>query len=73
MNRTKEDFMAKWADELSGLLLAAFAEEKKGTDFSRDGRFMVVQLRRARSLLERMYDDLARQETPLKVVSPPKR
>jgi hypothetical protein len=66
MARTKDDFLARWQDELNGLLLAAFVEERKGTDFARDGRFMVQQMRRARDLLQRIYCEEVAQPLPAK-------
>jgi hypothetical protein len=58
MKPTREEFRAKWSHELYGLLLASFAEEKRTGDFTRDGRFMVQQMRRGADLLERIYDAL---------------
>ena len=66
---TKDEFIACWADELSGLLLRAMAEDWPYSQFkdkgmsddkvaAAKGRFMIQQLRRARSLLERMYADI---------------
>jgi len=58
---TKDEFVAAWGDEMTGLLLAAFAAEKKAGDFSADGRFFVQQMRRARDLLGRIYErDIAK-------------
>jgi hypothetical protein len=66
MARTKDDFLARWQDELNGLLLAAFVEERKGSDFARDGRFMVQQMRRARDLLQRIHSEEIAQPLPTK-------
>jgi hypothetical protein len=68
MSRTKDEFLAAWADELTGLLLASFAEEKKHAfDPARDGRFFVQQLRRARDLLQRMWEVDVKSKEPLPV------
>ena len=60
---TKDEFIAKFADELTGLLLASFAQmadrqKVPGDDKSNaaDGRFMIQQMRKARDLLARMHE-----------------
>jgi hypothetical protein len=68
---TKEEFVPKWIDEVSGLLMASFAEADRSIvarktgedkDMAEAGRQMLAQLRRARSLLERIHHDLAKSE-----------
>ena len=71
---TKDEFVAKWSDELNGLLLASFAEEeaftKAGKDFCDDkrmatqGRFMKLMLRRGLDLLHRIHTDLNPPKEP---------
>lgn len=55
---TKDEFIAKFGDELTGLLLASFAQaEKSGpVDMAENGRFMLNQMRKARGLLVRMHE-----------------
>lgn len=56
LNRThEEEYVSKWLDELTGLLLAAFAREKMAGDFGQDGRWMRQQMIRARELLKRQH------------------
>jgi hypothetical protein len=64
MKPTREEFRARWSHELYGLLLASFAEEKRTGDFTRDGRFMVQQMRRGADLLERIYDSFPGEHLP---------
>jgi len=68
--KTKEDFVTRWADELTGLLLASFAEAKNYGESAKDGRFMIQQMKRARNLLERIYHDFA-EPVPLNVPAKP--
>ncbi len=62
---SKDEFMAAFANELRGLLLEGFAEALKPGDFTRNGAFMVRQMRQASDLLERAYARLAAQGSPL--------
>jgi hypothetical protein len=63
---TREAFIDKYLDEMVGLLLSAFAAERKGAkdddkpvwNDAERGRFMIQQMRRSRNLLGRLYDDL---------------
>jgi hypothetical protein len=67
---TREAFIEKYLDEVVGLLLASFARSemtrhKMATDaWADDGKFMLQQMRRARGLLGRLYDDLKKTEAP---------
>lgn len=64
---TEDELVAKYADEMNGLLLAAFHEQLKGPDFSNNGRFMVAQMRRGRDLLRRIVRDaLPKEPIPVK-------
>ena len=63
--KSKEELIAAFADELNGLLLAAFAEEQNHSDFARNGRTMVQQMRRARNLLERIHAFMQDAPKPL--------
>ena len=60
---SKDEFTAKYGDELTGLLLAAFNNVDLGKhklseeSFAKDGRFVINQMKRARDLLGRMFDD----------------
>jgi hypothetical protein len=64
---SKDAFLTKYLDELRGLCLEAFAEQERtkalkdkvpeGWVQAEKGKFMVNQLGRARSLLERIYAD----------------
>lgn len=58
--KTKDEFVTRWLNELTGLSLQGFAakEECRG-DMAGQGRWMLQQIRSAKSLLERMHDDLA--------------
>ena len=62
--KTKDEFIANWQDELTGLLLASFAEEKRQGEFAKDGKFFIHQMRRGRDLLARMHADLASMPSP---------
>ena len=54
---SREDFLAKFQDELRGLCVAAFAaEERTRGDSAAKGQFIVEQMVRARRLLERMHE-----------------
>jgi len=64
---SKDQFIARWGDEMTGLLLAAFTEAycptlpDKGGSQSEEairGRFLIRKLKDARALLERIYNDL---------------
>jgi len=50
----KEAFIAKFQDELIGLLLEAFADERT-QDMATQGRRMVHRMRKSRELLGRMH------------------
>lgn len=52
---TRDEFEAAVADEMTGLLLAAYADAKAAGDFSHDGRKMMQQMRRGRALRDRIY------------------
>ena len=67
--KSKEELIAAFGDELNGLLLAAWAEEKDHSDFARDGKWMVFQMRRGRHLLERIWTFMQEQPKPLPVVN----
>jgi hypothetical protein len=59
---TKDAFIAKHLDELVGLLVTSFADKentKAGSDpdMAARGRAMLAQMRRARELIGRMWDD----------------
>ena len=60
---TKEEFVARWADELSGFAVAAFAMEERG-DMAAKGRWMIQQLKRARELAGKMFDQLEAARLP---------
>ena len=72
---TRDEFCNKWIDDLTGLLVAAFAEAsarplcgdggKSDADHTANGRFMMRQLRRAKELVGRMYDDAAPKADPV--------
>ena len=64
MPKTIDQFLAAWSDELTGLLLDAFAESQRGqpvyppktdVELARQGRYFVQQLKRARDLLTRIH------------------
>ncbi len=61
---SRDAFIAKHLDELIGLLVGAFAQQTKTTHkineqaWADDGKFMMAQMKRARDLLGRMWDDL---------------
>lgn len=66
---TREAFIDRHLDELIGLLLGAFAVQQEAARFAdgphaherveaSKGRFMIGQMRKARTLLGRMYDEL---------------
>lgn len=57
--KSREEFAAKFTDELCGLLVAAMSEGLKPNEFAINGRFMIQQMKRGRDLLDRMYYDLA--------------
>ena len=64
--KTKDEFIARWQDELSGFVLAAFAnQENERVDMAAKARFMLLQLRRVRELLGKMHDDLAGGVRPI--------
>ena len=62
---SKDEFTAKYGDEMTGLLLAAFAQMSSrqksqvpnDEGYAADGRFVINQMKRARDLLGRMFDD----------------
>lgn len=61
---TKDAFIAKYLDETIGMLLASFAASE-GTrhkaaeeSWAADGKFMMQQMRRAKDLLGRIWDDM---------------
>ena len=61
---SRDAFIAKYLDETVGLLIGAFAQTKatqhKAAEdaWAHDGRFMISQMQRAKSLLGRIWDDL---------------
>ena len=66
--KTLDDFRTRWQDEITGLLLRAFADADAtkharlpGRDMAEAGCAMRQQLARARTLIEQMYYDLAGQ------------
>lgn len=67
----KAAFVAKWSDELSGLLLGAFALASEGDGSNmvpaKIGRHMLATLKRSVTLLERIYDDKHPPKGPLTV------
>lgn len=68
--KTKEDFIRRWQDEMVGLLMASFlganAEPVKFADADHYherknacvGKAMIEQMKRAKEILSRMYDDI---------------
>jgi hypothetical protein len=74
---TKDEFIGKYANELSGFCVEAFlmasdeierSKDDKQSMFtaSKKGEFMVKQLRRVRELLGRIHDDMeVKQDKPL--------
>ena len=60
---TRQEFMDRWSNELSGLLIASFAENERAVgSFADKGRYMIAKLRQARTLLDGIYDDLVPQK-----------
>ena len=60
---TKDEFVAKHVDEMVGLLVSSFAYQentKAGTDADMQsrGRMMLAQMRRAKEMLGKMFDDM---------------
>lgn len=51
----KEEFTAKYRDELCGFVLAAMVQDK--SEMAKAGRFMLNQMRQAAELLDRMFAD----------------
>ncbi len=66
---TKDQFAQKYLDEMVGLLLIAFSAEENSrgiteTQVAMKGKFMMDTMKRAKLLLARMHDDLAKPEPP---------
>lgn len=61
---TKEEFITKYLERQVGLLLGAFGQVERTShkapadEWASDARFMMGQMRRAKAMLETMYDDL---------------
>ena len=61
---SRDAFIAKHLDELVGLLVGAFGAATKNqhqantNSWADDGKFMIAQMKRARELLGKMWDDL---------------
>ena len=53
---TKERFVAEWEEVLIGYSLAAFAMDEK--EMAAKGRWIIHQMKRARAIAERMFDQL---------------
>ena len=68
---TKDEFIAKWQNELVGLLMESFLNAHEGNEgvslqrfnMQAIGRATIEQMKRAKNLLGRMYDSTA--ESPL--------
>lgn len=65
IDKGREEFIERHIDEMIGLLVGAFARTEMSVthrvgeqSYADDGRFMMQQMRRARALLGKMYDDL---------------
>ncbi len=60
----RDVFIAKYLDETVGLLIGAFSQVHGTTHkaaeehWAADGRFMIGQMKRAKELLGRIFDDL---------------
>ncbi len=67
MSKTRDEFVQRWTDELTGLLMASFAESLKVTDWSTNGRMMRHQLLRARDLLQRIHAEDVQATEPLPI------
>lgn len=62
---TREQLLAKYADELSGMLLDSWIADRISVgDPAARGRYMTQQLRRARDFLGRVYQDLGATVEP---------
>jgi hypothetical protein len=74
---TKEAFIGKYLEELTGLLLVSFfavddvKHARTPEDFQRQGKAMIEQQRRARAILERAWNDL-QPPLPAKPAEAPK-
>ena len=61
---TRDEFIRRWLEETTGLLLLAFHADHEAQrpmaeeGLARVGRFFLHQQKRARDLLSRMYDEM---------------
>lgn len=57
--KSQEEFLQRWQDEFTGLLMRSFREANRPGDLAETGRQVSRQLVAAMDLLRRMYADLA--------------
>ena len=60
----KETFVAKYLDEMVGLLVGSFSASEQTSHkmgeahWAADGKFMIAQMQRAKALLGRMWEEM---------------
>lgn len=61
---TRDEFIGRFGDELTGLLLESFHVAPRQGDFAANGRLIIEQMKRGRALLGKLYDSMQTKPEP---------